>query len=67
MTSDTSTKAAALYLLARGLATQSEAAKLAGVSRQVVRFWAQQAGVDCAKKRARALAAAWREACRASK
>lgn len=35
------TKRAALKLLRRGLVTQSEAAKLAGVSRQLMRYWAQ--------------------------
>jgi transposase-like protein len=41
-TFDPSTKAAAVYLLRRGMATYQEVATLAGVSRQIVRHWAQE-------------------------
>lgn len=41
MTNDDTTKKAVLSLLRRGLATQSEAAHLAGRSRQIVRHWAK--------------------------
>jgi Helix-turn-helix domain len=39
MAKDINTKAAALKLLRRGVITQSEASKLAGISRQLVRYW----------------------------
>jgi transposase-like protein len=39
-------KRAALALLAKGLVTMSEAARLAGVSRQLVRYWARDIPVD---------------------
>lgn len=41
MTNDDTTKRAVLSLLRRGMATQSEAAKLAGRSRQIVAHWAK--------------------------
>ncbi len=41
MTSDDSIKRAVLKLLKRGQVTQSEAAHLAGRSRQIVRHWAK--------------------------
>lgn len=59
MTSDDTTKAAALYLLKRGLATQSEAAHLAGRSRQIVRHWAKDLPPDA---RAEYLAKMWEKA-----
>lgn len=40
-TKDDSIKQAALKLLSRGLVTQAEAARLADVSRQLVRHWAK--------------------------
>jgi hypothetical protein len=40
-TNDDSTKAAVLKLLKRGQVTQSEAARLAGRSRQIVAHWAK--------------------------
>ena len=39
---DDTTKRAAIRLLSRGLATQAEVARLAGVSRQRVAHWAQE-------------------------
>jgi predicted DNA-binding protein (UPF0251 family) len=41
MTDQDTKKAAALRLLKRGLVTQSEAASLAGVSRQLMRHWSR--------------------------
>jgi hypothetical protein len=41
-TKDPAAKRAALALLSKGLLTQAEAAKLAGVSRQLMRHWAQE-------------------------
>jgi predicted transcriptional regulator len=41
-----STKKAALNLLARGYATYSEIAELAGVRRQTVRWWARELPAD---------------------
>lgn len=49
-TNDDSTKAAALKLLRRGLITQSEAARLAGVSRQLVRYWVRELDTDQARE-----------------
>lgn len=40
-TKDASAKAAALALLSKGLITRAEAAKLAGISRQLSRHWAK--------------------------
>jgi hypothetical protein len=51
-TVDDSTKAAALRLLRRGLVTQAEAARLAGVSRQLVRHWARDMPIDEAREAA---------------
>jgi predicted DNA-binding protein (UPF0251 family) len=50
MTTDDSTKRAALRLLRRGQVTQSEAARLAGVSRQLMRHWARAIDVDAARE-----------------
>jgi hypothetical protein len=46
MTDQDTNKAAALRLLKRGLVTQSEAANLAGVSRQLMRHWARDIPKD---------------------
>ena len=43
-TQDNPKRAAARKLLSRGIATQSEIAELADVSRQLVRYWAD--GID---------------------
>jgi hypothetical protein len=61
MTNDHSTKTAALALLAAGEATLSEAAELAGASRQLVRHWARREGIDPAATRAAWLKSAWRK------
>jgi hypothetical protein len=50
-------KRAALSLLSRGLITQSEAARLAGISRQNMRYWARD--IDCERARETYLAALW--------
>ncbi len=62
MTDETTTKRAALKLLAKGLVTQSEAARLAGVSRQLMRHWAREIPVD--KARDSLLARLWKQATR---
>lgn len=45
-TKDPAAKAAAIALLTKGLASQSEVARLAGVSRQLVKHWAQDIPID---------------------
>jgi transposase-like protein len=66
MTSNTSTavadrtRQAALEMLAEGLATMSEVARLAGVDRQLVRHWAMRANIDVSKARAARLRETWR-------
>lgn len=55
---DDNTKAAALYLLRRGLATVNEVSKLSGRSHQIVRIWAQ----DYPDARAERLAKLWERA-----
>lgn len=62
MTDHDNTERAALSLLRRGLATQSEVATLAGVSRQLVRYWANREGIDCARARHAMLLKAWQKA-----
>ena len=42
MTDDDTTKAAARYMLKRGLAHPVEIAELSGRSRQIIRIWAQE-------------------------
>jgi transposase len=42
MTNEDITKAAALYMLKRGLASYTEIAELSGRSRQIIRVWAQE-------------------------
>jgi len=49
----------ALAMLTAGLAGLSEAAELAGVSRQLVRHWATQEGLDWRRARARHLKREW--------
>ncbi len=53
---------AELALLRRGEATVSEAAELAGVSRQLVHAWCRVAGIDAIEKRRARLAKLWRRA-----
>lgn len=65
MTTETSTekdaaaRRAAVKLLTQGLATPSEVAKLAGVSRQLVNHWARE--IDWRKARSAQLTKAWRK------
>jgi transposase-like protein len=59
MTIDDSTRRKALKLLARGVATMSEVAELAGVSRQLVRYWAEREGLDPVTARRDYLARLW--------
>lgn len=54
------TRGAALKLLRSGLATQSEVAELAGVSRQLVAYWAKQEDIDPLEARAAWLQKSWR-------
>jgi transposase len=64
MTDDSITKSAAIHLLRRGYATQSEIAKLSGRSRQIISHWAK----EYPDARADYLAAQWEKAlARASK
>lgn len=60
MTNQDITREAALKMLRRGIATQSDVARLARVDRQLVRYWARQAGIDPTKIRRRLLATIWR-------
>lgn len=62
MTNDDTTKKAVLSLLKRGLATQSEAAALAGRSRQIVRHWVK----DMPDARGAYLAKQWQMALKRS-
>lgn len=61
-TKDPAAKAAAVALLSKGLASQSEVARLAGVSRQLVKHWAK--GVPVERNRNAVLAKLWRNALR---
>ena len=58
-TKDPAARAASIALLTKGLASQSEVARLAGVSRQLVRKWAKE--IPIAKNRHAVLAALWRK------
>lgn len=57
-TKDPAAKATAISLLAKGLASQSEVARLAGASRQLVRHWAADIPIDQARDAV--LAKLWR-------
>lgn len=61
-TKDPAAKAAAVALLTKGLASQSEVARLAGVSRQLVRHWAKDIPVE--RNRDAVLTKLWRQALR---
>jgi hypothetical protein len=56
---DTLSKTAALALLSRGLVSKSEAARLAGVSRQLMRHWSK--GIKAEKAREAVLTKLWRK------
>jgi hypothetical protein len=64
MTTDDTTRKAALELLVGGYATQAEVAELAGASRQLVRYWANTAGIDVPERRRERLLMAWDKAMR---
>lgn len=51
-----------MVLLRRGLITVPEAAELAGVSRQVVRYWCRAAGIVVGQSRHARLSKEWRKA-----
>lgn len=53
-------KYSALALLARGKVTPSQAAELAGVSRQLMRYWIRSSGIDWRRAWERRQAAMWR-------
>lgn len=59
MTTDTSTRSAAVTMLRSGEATLSEVAELAGVTRQGARWWARQEGINASAARAARLARIW--------
>lgn len=61
-TIDPDARRAAAALLQRGTLTVPEAAALAGVSRQVVRYWCKAAGIEIGQARAAVVAKAWRKA-----
>lgn len=54
-------RAAAVAMVAKGLATPSEVAKLAGASRQLVRHWISREGVDWRAARESRLAHEWQK------
>lgn len=58
-TKDPHAKAAAVLLLSRGLITKSEAAELAGVSRQLIQHWTRGIPVD--QNRSAMIAKLWRK------
>jgi transposase-like protein len=53
------TRRAAVEMLAEGLATHAEVARLAGVDRQLVRHWATRAQINVVKTRAARLREIW--------
>lgn len=57
---DDEARSAAVALLARGMITPSQAAELAGVSRQLVAYWIRQAGIDWRRAWSRRQAGMWR-------
>lgn len=59
-TKDPAAKAAAISILSRGLATKSEVARLAGVSKQLMQHWAADIPVEA--NRNAVLAKLWRKA-----
>lgn len=62
MTTQDITERAALSLLSQGLASQSEVADLAGVSRQLVGYWVKRDRIHCDRTRKAVLLRAWRKA-----
>ena len=64
-TKDPDAKRAAIALLSKGLISKSEAADLAGVSRQLVQHWARDIPID--KARNTILGKLWRQEMRRKK
>jgi hypothetical protein len=58
---DNEARSAALALLARGMITPGQAADLAGVSRQLVAYWLQHAGINWRRAWERRQASMWRK------
>ena len=58
MTNERTIKAA-LAMLRLGIATQAEAAELAGTSRSLVGYWAKREGIDAPEARAEYLRREW--------
>lgn len=59
---DPDARRAVVLLMRRGMITVPEAARLAGVSRPVVRYWCRAAGIEIGQARGAVIAAAWRKA-----
>lgn len=59
---DPDARRAVVLLMRRGLVTLPEAARLAGVSRPVVRYWCKVAGIEIGKARNAAITKAWLKA-----
>lgn len=57
---DDEARSAALSLLSKGMITPGQAADLAGVSRQLVRYWLKHACIDWRRAWARRQAGMWR-------
>ena len=61
---DPDARRAVVLLMGRGLITLPEAARLAGVSRPVVRYWCKIAGIEIGQAREARLSKEWRKAMR---
>lgn len=59
MTCKDSTRAAVLKLLAAGEMTQAEAARVSGESKQLIKYWADRAALNCVDSREARLARLW--------
>lgn len=59
---DPDARRAVVLLMRRGLITLPEAARLAGVSRPVVRYWCTTAKIEIGQSRRAVLAKVWRKA-----
>ncbi len=58
---DPNVRRAVLRLLSQGKASLAEVAEIAGLSRQIVRYWAKAAGIDWKAARKAHLAFMWRK------
>lgn len=54
-------RAQAIAMMRKGLATMSEVAALCGASRQAVRFWALEEGIDPVQIRWERLVSIWKK------